>query len=168
MFGSCFRFLLLVAVGLAFAACSPSDPVCSGTLADLVGRQLGSSDAPVRVVSFLPITEGCQDAIGEYLAEVADLFPTVFRVEIFSMRNAEGRERMAAHDIRCAAVLVNGTTTFDLGGEDGKFILEGPMDPRDVARALAAAAREAVGDRAPQLPEPPELPGFDAFPERMP
>jgi hypothetical protein len=127
---------------------------------------LGSADAPVRVVSFLPVIDGCQDVIGEYLAEVAEKHPAVFQVRILAMKSPEARELMAANEIRCAAVMVNGKTTFDLGGEEGKFILEGPMDPRDVARALAAAAREALGDGAPVLPKAPELPGIDKMPKR--
>ncbi|MDX9981185.1 MAG: hypothetical protein RBU25_14255 [Lentisphaeria bacterium] len=165
-----FRLLLLV-LALAVSCRPPSaerEVVTSGkgNLAGLVGRQLGSPDAPVRVVSFLPVIDGCQDVIGEYLAAVAEKYPAVFQVRILAMKSPEGRELMAAHEIRCAAVMVNGETTFDLGGEDGKFILEGPMDPRDVVRALAAAARAAVGDRAPELPEPPEIPGIDKMPKR--
>ncbi len=165
-------FRLLLPVLVLAASCRPpsaerdSGISCKGKLAGLVDRQLGSPDAPVRVVSFLPVIDGCQDVIGEYLAEVAEKYPAVFQVRILAMKSPEGRERMAAHEIRCAAVMVNGKTTFDLGGEDGTFILEGPMDPRDVTRALAAAARAAVGDQAPELPEPPELPGIDKMPKR--
>jgi hypothetical protein len=98
---------------------------------------------------------------------VAKEFPAIFQVRIMDMKDPQAKDVMKAHGIHCAAVLINEKTTFDLGGEEGKFILEGPMDPRDIARALAAAAREAVGDKAPELPKPPELPGIENMPKRM-
>ncbi len=165
------RSILYLALGVCLVSCGPSadqGTACEKTprLASLVGQQLGSPEAPVQVVTFLPVNNGCQDVIGEYLAQVAERFPAVFQVRILAMKSPDAKELMDAHEIHCAAVMVNGKTTFDLGGEEGKFILEGPMDPRDVVRALNAAARAAVGDQAPQLPAPPEQPGIENMPKR--
>jgi hypothetical protein len=158
--------VLAIALGGCGRPDSPEE-TCAAKLAPLVNQQLGSEQAPVKVITFLPVNNGCQDVIGEYLADVAREFPALFQVRIMDMKDPQAKDVMRAHGIHCAAVLINGKTTFDLGGEDGKFILEGPMDPRDIARALKAAAHEAVGDQAPELPRPPELPGIENMPKRM-
>jgi hypothetical protein len=167
--------LSFVALSVALSGCTPDGSpqaaegkACAANLAPLLDRQLGSEDAPVHVVTFLPVNNGCQDVIGEYLAEVAERFPDIFQVRILDMKDPKAKEIMTAHGIRCAAVMVDEKTTFDLGGEDGKFILEGPMDPRDIERALLAAGKEASGGKELDLPEPPEQPGIENMPKRTP
>ena len=157
---------LILGIGLVSCGQRPEPDAPCAKLAKLVDRQLGSPEAPVRVVTFLPVNNGCQDVIGEYLADVAERFPAVFQVRILAMKSPAAKERMESSQIHCAAVMVNGKTTFDLGGEEGRFILEDPMDPRDVVRALAAAAHEALGDQAPELPPAPEQPGIENMPKR--
>ena len=167
--------LLLVSVLACVPSCKPARqgaaspaPPPEARLARYAGRSLGGADAPVRVVAFLPVNNGCQDAIGEYLALVAENFPDLYQIRILDMKDPAAKAEMRANRIQCAAVMVNGTTTFALGGEDGTFILEGPMDPRDVVRALRAAGALARDGQAPSLPSPPELPGIENMCKRAP
>lgn len=175
MYSSTVRPLAIAALAIGLVSCQPApttgqeqlgEDKPEPKLAAFLDRQLGNKEAPVRVVTFLPVTNACQDVIGEYLARVAREFPNVYQVRILAMKSPEAKEIMRANGIRCAAVMVNGKTTFDTGGEDGKFILEGVMDPRDVARALAAAGREAAGDKAPDLPKPPIMPNIESIPKK--
>jgi len=167
--------LAIAALAVGLSACQPTSTTgrqqlsvgkAEPKLAALLDCQLGDKEAPVRVVTFLPVSNACQDVIGEYLVTVARKFPSVYQVRILAMKSPEAKEIMRANGIRCAAVMINGKTTFDVGGEDGKFILEGPMDPQDVARALAAAGGEATGGKAPDLPKPPELPNIENMPKK--
>lgn len=134
-------------------ACRRRRPESGPRLAPYLGKVLGQAEAPIAVDAVLPVNNGCQDALGLYLADVAARYPQVFRVRIFDMRAVEGRAVMAAYGIKCAAVLVEGTTRFDLGGAEGKVLLEGPMDPQDVYRVLQHQARNSAAGSI-ELPEP--------------
>jgi len=125
-------------------------------LVALCGQLFGSEQAPVRVVGLLPVATGCQDPLGLYLVDVARQYKTMVSVRIFDMKSQEARAVMARHNLRCAAVLVNERTRFDLGQQDGKVLLEGPMDPQDVRRALLFELKAACGESAPDLPPAPE------------
>ncbi len=148
-----------VAAGLVLGlvSCGKSHSTARGPrLAPYLGKTIGSADAPIAIEAMLPVNNGCQDAIGVYLAQVASQNPDVFRVRILDMKSAEGRALMAAKSITCAAVLVQGATRFDLGAAaGGKVLLEGPMDPLDVCRVLRFQLKTVVG-RTVVLPEPPE------------
>ncbi len=124
------------------------------TLAEFRGRQWGDSEAPVRILAMLPVGTGCQDVTGMWLGGIALAYPDVFSVRIFDMRSPEGRRTMAAQGIRCAAVVVNGKTRFDLPPPMGKVLLEGPMDPLDVYHVVKwVAAACGAGDLGLEEPE---------------
>ncbi|NOY81555.1 MAG: hypothetical protein GXP31_11210 [Kiritimatiellaeota bacterium] len=129
------------------------------SLRSFCGRPVGRKDAKVQVQAFLPVTVGCQDAIGLYLVEQAKAMPAQLRVQVYDMKNPEARGRMDEFGVHCAAVVINGATRFDLGGEGGKLLLEGPMDLEDVYRALTRELEMAYGDRAAKPSVPPELGG---------
>jgi len=151
------RCLVVAVLAMVAVAWGPScgRPATAGgpRLAPYVGKVLGSADAPIAVEAMLPVNNGCQDALGLYLAEVAAKCPELLRVRILDMKSAEGRAVMAAHGIKCAAVLVQGTTRFDLGGAEGKLLLEGPMDPLDVYRVLQRQVRDTAASSV-ELPVP--------------
>lgn len=111
-------------------------PAGGPALAPYVGQALGAAAAPVAVEALLPIQNGCQDVLGLYLVAVSRAYPELVRLQILDMHSAAGRARLEAHRLRCAAVLVQGSTRFDLGDDGGKVLLEGPMDPLDVHRVL--------------------------------
>ncbi len=127
----------------------------SSRLAAYVGKTMGDAGAPIAVEAILPVNNGCQDALGVYLAQITAQNPTVFRLRILDMKSPEGRALMAAKGIKCAAVLVQGTTQFDLGAEAGKILLEGPMDPLDLYRVLCFQLKTTAAS-ALVLPEPPD------------
>lgn len=153
-----------VGVGGAFvvcllASCRPS--VQSSESADppppletYCDRPLGNPDAAIAVQTMLPVGTGCQDTVGLYLAGLAETHPDVFRVQIHDMKSETGRAVMRSNGIRCAAVLVDGSTRFDLGTEHGKVLLEGPMDPMDVYRVLCMKVA-SLGEGDLNLPIPP-------------
>lgn len=123
-------------------------------LADLCGQSLGDSDAPLAIVAVLPVMSGCQDGIGLYVADLAEARPDLFSVRVYDMKSEAGHEVMIRHGIRCAAVLINGTTRFDLGADGGKVLLEGPMDPLDVYDVLSSLVAELSPQPGFTLPEP--------------
>lgn len=129
-------------------------PAASPALAPYVGQSLGAVTAPVAVEALLPIRNGCQDVLGLYLVQAAREFPDLVRVQILDMHSVEGRGRLEAHGLRCAAVLVQGSTRFDLGDAGGKVLLEGPMDPLDVYRVLKRELQPLLPAGA-ALPAPP-------------
>jgi hypothetical protein len=146
----------VVALLLGLASCGRSGSAGSAPrLAQYVGKTLGNAAAPIAVEAILPVNNGCQDALGVYLAQTVSQNPTLFRLRIFDMKSAEGRALMASKGIKCAAVLVQGTTQFDLGAEAGKILLEGPMDPMDLYRVLSFHLKTTAAS-AVVLPEPSE------------
>jgi hypothetical protein len=107
------------------------------------------------VDAILPVNNGCQDALGLYLVDLATAHPSLICVRVLDMKSDEGRALLASKGIKCASVLVQGMTQFDLGGDDGKLLLEGPMDPFDVHAVLQAQVRMAAGSPV-VLPGPPD------------
>ena len=154
---------LLLFCGAGFLALAASS--CGGSgrssaaggprLAAYLGRTLGEANAPIAIEAILPVSSGCQDDLGIYVVGVAARHPAVFRARIYDMKSSEGRALMAAKGIKCAAVLVQGTTRFDLGSEFGKVLLEGPMDAMDLYRVLQFQLG-AIGNTDVVLPDPPE------------
>lgn len=137
-------------------ACRPSRDSVAGespagpALARYCGQTLGSAEAGIVIDAILPVKNGCQNDLGIYVVALAKRFPETFRVRIFDMRSQEGHAVMRLNHIKCAAVIVNGTTRFDLGGSLGKVLLEGPMDPADLYHVLVdLAAKKAPGITLP-------------------
>lgn len=131
--------MLLFACGCGPARTGgPSDEQLAPALLQYCDRRLGREDATITIQAVLPVGTGCQDGIGLYLAALAESYPGIFRVEIHDMKSQSGRTLMRSKGIRCAAVVVDGATRFDLGGDVGKVLLEGPMDPLDVHSVLSA------------------------------
>jgi hypothetical protein len=154
-------------VGLALAAAclalglwscggrSAPAPAPAPQLAAYVGTVRGDRQAPVVVEAILPVNNGCQDALGLYLVDLATRNPSLLQVHTYDMKSPEGRALMASKGIKCACVLVQGTTKFDLGGDTGKVLLEGPMDPFDVHKVLQHYVRTLAGSPV-VLPDPPD------------
>ncbi len=141
---------------LALVSCGKgSSAAAVPRLAAYVGKAMGDASAPISVEAILPVNNGCQDALGVYLAQITSQNPTVFRLRIYDMKSPDGRALMAAKGIKCAAVLVQGTTQFDLGAAAGKVLLEGPMDPLDLYRVLCSELKTTAAS-ALVLPEPPD------------
>lgn len=135
-------------------------------LRNLCGQTFGLPSAPVKIEAFLPVMTGCQDASGLWLVQTAQTRPEIFSVTIFDMSSGEGRRRMRDYGIRCAAVVINGSTRFDLPPPVGKILLEGPMDPTEVYSGAMHVARELSGDASLALP-PPEDTGPPVSDERQ-
>lgn len=132
----------------AAAAAAPS-------LSSLCGRQFGEASARVEVTALLPVSGGCQDALGLFLVKVAEKVPEKVSVRVYDMKSDDAAAIMQAQNIRCACVIVNGRTRFDLGPEDGKRLLEGPMDPADVRTVLLSELKTVYGEPVPELPAAP-------------
>jgi len=131
-------------------------------LTKYVGKPVGAPDrAVVHVRAFLPISTGCQDPTGLYLVKQAEAHPDLIAVEINDMKSDTSRRLMEAAGIHCAAVMIDGSTRFEISETGEKVLLEGPMEPRDVWKALQEELRRKLGDRAPRLPPPPEGPSAD-------
>jgi hypothetical protein len=101
------------------------------------------------------VSSGCQDALGLFLVQVAEAVPAMVSVQIHDMKSEHAMAIMQAQNIRCACVIVNGRTQFDLGPEQGPRLLEGPMDPADVRAVLISELRTAYGEATPELPAAP-------------
>ena len=141
---------------ICLASCGRQTSAGGGPrLAAYLGKALGEAQAPIQIEALLPVNNGCQDALGLYLASVAAQYPALFQVRIFDMKSTEGRMLMTAKGIKCAAVIVQGTTRFDLGGAEGKVLLEGPMDPADLCRVLQHLAQIST-QQSVTLPPPPD------------
>lgn len=124
-------------------------------LAAYLGKTVGEAQAPIAVDAILPVNNGCQDALGLYLVKLAAEHPAWLRVRVYDMKGPDGRALMASKGIKCACVLVQGTTQFDLGEGLGKVLLEGPMDPLDVYHVLQHQVT-AVASPPVVLPAPPD------------
>jgi len=124
-------------------------------LPSLCGKLFGDPEARVAVVALLPVSSGCQDALGAFLVTVAQAIPDKVSVRIHDMKSADAAAIMKAQDIRCACVIVNGRTRFDLGPENGKRLLEGPMDPEDIRDVLISELKTIYGEPGPELPAAP-------------
>jgi hypothetical protein len=140
--------------GSGVSSASSSGQPVERTLRSLCNRQLGGSDAPVVIEAVLPVTSGCQDGIGFYVADLAQARPDLFSVCVYDMKSDPGHEVMLRNGIKCAAVIINGTTRFDLGEEGGKVLLEGPMDPLDVYDVLSVQLATLSPRPEFALPEP--------------
>ncbi len=128
-------------------------------LLELAGKQIGSVDAGVQIVCVLPLAVGCQDYLGEYVVSLARANPDFIGVRVLDMGGDAGRTAMAACGAKCMSVIVNGRTAFDLGGKDGKVLLEGPgFGLEDLRRVVMAELGKTAGDAAPQLPPAPPEP----------
>jgi len=125
-------------------------------LAAHLGKEIGDPQAPIAVEAILPVNNGCQDALGLYLVDLATKDPSLLRVRIYDMKGPDGRALMASKGIKCACVLVQGTTQFDLGGTLGKVLLEGPMDPVDVYHVLQQQVSVAAAASPVALAAPPD------------
>ncbi len=115
----------------------PAGGKTRGSLRRICGKPIGAAGAPVTVEAFLPVSIGCQDPIGLYLARCARDNPRAIRFQLYDMKDAAARRRMAKFGVHCAAVVINGSTRFDLGKHGGRLLLEGPMELEDVKKALA-------------------------------
>jgi len=125
-------------------------------LASFCGRDLGAASATVQVLAMLPVSAGCQDEAGLYLLDVVKKHGDRLGVRILDIKSDEAQCLMRQHRVKCACVLINGRTRFDLGGETGKVLLEGPMDVSDIRLALQAELHAAYGDSVGELPPAPE------------
>lgn len=126
-------------------------------LAPFCDRLFGSESAGVKAVALLPVTTGCQDEVGLYLIDLAREQGRYVSVRVLDMKSGAAQAVMLQQGLRCACVIVNGETRFDLGGDTGKLLLEGPMDLEDVREVLKSELTKAYGDGAPALkPVPPE------------
>jgi len=167
--------LVLAATGLAatvFLLLNPSPgagrhSVAGGgatagpALTRFLGKRFGAVQAKVQVLAFLPVTAGCQDDVGLYLVGAAGKNGSQLSVQLYDMRSEAGQRLMHEHGVKCASVVINGRTRFDLGGEDGKVLLEGPMDLEEVRRSLLAELKSAYGEAAPTLDPVPAVPDKD-------
>ena len=156
--------LAIAGAGVLFVVRQPSGPAqphpggAPGSqqgpaLAPYCGQQVGGETAGVKAVALLPVTTGCQDEVGFYLLDLAREHDQHVSVRVLDMKSAAAQVVMSQHGLRCACVIVNGKTRFDLGGETGKVLLEGPMDLEDVRDVLKAELAAAYGDGAP-VPKP--------------
>ena len=121
-------------------------------LKDVIGVRIGSEQAPVQVDALLPISTGCQDPVGLFLVEAARMHGKKLSVRIFDMKSVDAQMIMTKTGIKCAAVLIDGETRFDLGGTIGKVLLEGPMEASDVRDVVATKLAAVSGGVAPELP----------------
>ena len=126
------------------------------TLARFCARPLGRAEAPLKIEAVLPVSSGCQDGVGLYLVGLAESRPDLFRVAVYDMKSDSGHEVMLHNRIRCAAIVINGETRFDLGEEGGKILLEGPMDPLDVYHVLVFLLRQ-LAPPSPFVPPEPAI-----------
>jgi len=133
----------------------PADPQ-EGRLAALCDRPIGEAEAKVQVVAILPVSVGCKDHLGLYLADVANRFPSRVRVTLHDMQSEAGRRAMQQYERKCAVVLINGKSRFELDG-GRKVRLEGADlgDAEEVRLALTQALRTAYAESAPALPAAP-------------
>ena len=132
-------------------------------LAPFCDKLFGSESAEVQTVALLPVTTGCQDGVGLYLLDLAREHGRHVSVRVLDMKTEAAHAVMRQHGLRCACVIVNGETRFDLGGETGKLLLEGPMELEDVREVLKSELAAAYGDDAPvPKPVPPKRarPGY--------
>lgn len=118
----------------------------------------GEPAAAVQVLAMLPVSAGCQDTVGLYLLDVVQRHEGRMGLRLFDMKSSAAQRLMQQHGVKCACVIINGKTRFDLGGATGKVLLEGPMDLADVRLALLAELRAAYGESVPGLPPVPQEP----------
>ncbi|MBT4820158.1 MAG: hypothetical protein HN742_27430 [Lentisphaerae bacterium] len=121
-------------------------------LRDLVGVRVGSEKAPIQVDAMLPVSTGCQDAVGLFLIEAARMHGKKLSVRVFDMKSVDAQMIMTRTGIKCAAVIVDGDTRFDLGGAIGKVLLEGPMELSDVRAVVSGKLAAVSGGTPPELP----------------
>ncbi|MCK5803237.1 MAG: hypothetical protein KAI66_10410 [Lentisphaeria bacterium] len=140
--------------------------VAAPTLPTFCEKPLGRENAAVQIQAFLPVNNGCQDPLGLYLVRLAQNYPDVFRVEVLDMKSERGHAIMVQNGIRCAAVRINGRTSFDLPQPTGKILLEGPMDPVDVYQALRQTLDAEGIALADDLPKPVIPKGFKKLRDR--
>ena len=142
------------APGPTSAKAIPGAPSLSGKLRPLCGKPIGRPDAKVRVQAFLPVTIGCQDPIGVYLVEQARKFPRGIYLRIYDMKEEAARLEMAKYGLHCAAVVINGTTRFDLEGRDNVISPHSrhryPSGYPDAASPRAFDAMQTIPRRKPQ------------------
>ncbi len=80
---------------------------------------VGSPEAKVLVKMFAPLGVECHQKTADLLKELAEREGERVRVQIFNMREPEGRREMRRERLRCATVLVNNRLEFTLEGEEG-------------------------------------------------
>lgn len=80
---------------------------------------LGSPEAKVLVKMFAPLGIECHQKTADLLKELVKREGERVRVQIFNMKEPEGRREMRRERLRCATVLVNNRFKFTLEGEEG-------------------------------------------------
>ena len=81
---------------------------------------LGSPEAKVLVKMFAPLGVACHQKTADLLKELAGREGERVRVQLFDMRQPEGRREMQRERIRCATVLINNRMRFTLEREEGR------------------------------------------------
>ncbi|UCC67261.1 MAG: hypothetical protein JSV79_08980, partial [Armatimonadota bacterium] len=81
---------------------------------------LGSPEAKVLVKMFAPLGVACHQKTADLLKELGGREGERVRVQLFDMRQPEGRREMQRERIRCATVLINNRMKFTLEGEEGR------------------------------------------------
>jgi hypothetical protein len=119
----------------------------------LGAEPVGSPEAKVQVITILPEGSNCHAGVSKFLAETAAKHPERIRVEFVTM--AEYGEKRLAEQIGtvCAAILINGASTFKVKCSSGKthmvnLVGSEPMHytSADVGEALTAVFVEQYGD----------------------
>lgn len=81
---------------------------------------LGSPEAKVLVKMFAPLGIACHQKTADLLKELAGREGERVRVQLFDMRQPEGRREMQRERIRCATVLINNRMSFTLERKEGR------------------------------------------------
>jgi len=156
----------IVAAALLFgrneAPAPPAEPPrqkAPSELSSLCGKLVGNADAQVKVTAVLPVSVGCQDDVGLYLLSLARRFPDRLCVQVLDMKQEDGRRFMAGQGLKCASVVVNGKTQFELDADGDKLLLEGPPGVNytleELRRALISEMKRLQAEPLPDLPMPP-------------
>ncbi|MDP6438995.1 MAG: hypothetical protein QGH74_05120 [Candidatus Brocadiia bacterium] len=152
----------MIVVGAVLLSGGPDGPTGQEPIAKkeeslllpLCDKLIGEPSAKVKVIALLPVEVACKDQVGLYLAAVAEKHPSMVSVRIADLGSEPGMQVKEEYGIKCATVLINGKSEFDLGpGIRDKFRLQAlDMNAPDVRRALVAELDEVYGDSAPELP----------------
>ncbi len=122
--------------------CSTS-PSASGAGA-VKTQEFGKKGAKVEIVADLPITHGCHVQTEAQVKEAYKKFPNDVHLIIYDLFGPEGNEYAKTHGGKRAMVVINGQTTFDLGGKQVTFeYTEDRYSPNDIVPVVEQVVKGA-------------------------
>jgi len=127
--------------------------------------ELGSPDAKVKVVAFIPGASGCGNETALFLKQVAEANKDKLQVEIVDFESQAGSEYQSDLGASCAGLMINGKQMIEITDDEGKkrtldftSNLGESYSENELLLGLDAEFEKAYGEKCKRIAPKPSQP----------